>query len=96
MKPRRSKEERASALLPAYRQGNVLHNPVCCRSLESALLQFPKSRVWHVIDCVAHAAQAFEDGELYFTPGEQEDVEAEYAKLEAENSMPMLGNWRRI
>lgn len=91
LKPRRSKEERISALIPFYRQGQIYHNKACCAKLEGQLLSFPHSALWDVMDATAYLAEMMDIGGRFFlatfehkTP---EDVEAEYRSLLTEDDL---------
>jgi hypothetical protein len=92
-----SKAKRIAALVPYYRQGMIFHNKACCYALEEQLLSYPRPRKWDVMDCLAYIVQIMEIGEQYFYssdmegPKDEEETEAYFARLEAEDTAPLSG-----
>jgi len=86
VKPRQGKTgaKRSGGLVPLYRQGHVLHNPTACGRLEEYLLMWPRPKRWDAIDAVAGIIYVMDDGERFFTPQEDQevDIEAEYREID--------------
>jgi len=95
VKPRESKTgpRRSAGLIPLYRRGQIYHKSDVCGALERYLLMWPKPERWDVIDAVSSIIFVMEDGEVYFTPLEDE-LEAEEMELPEEEPAPV--GWQVI
>lgn len=91
----RGKIERIKSLIPYYNQKRITHNPDCCSRLEVQLTEFPKSKLWDLMDCFAYIVQLMEMGGRYFEGGEDYDnpQEDEYEGIVND---PYINNWRLI
>ena len=102
LKARDKKEKRISMLAPFYRQGLVFHNEANCGALEGQLMSFPRSKKFDIMDAFAYIVYMMEEGSRYFSSmysddEDPEQIEKEYAKLEAmyEPAFP-VEDWRII
>lgn len=95
-----AKTERVGALVPFYRQGQILHNPNCTKKLEAQLMSFPAAKNWDVMDALSYIVELLEKGERYMMPNEvqsmatKEEIEQEYRDLQKEYMDPPLTNFR--
>lgn len=65
LKPIRSKEDRARALVPWYKRGAVSHRKEACVGLEKALLSYPRCARWDVLDCLSNMISAMDEGDRF-------------------------------
>lgn len=80
------KAGRVYSLNSYYRNGLVFHNKANCGAFELQLLDYPKAKLWDIMDAVAYITQVMEENEMYFMPSmgveSGEDVEKEYKVLD--------------
>ena len=89
LKPREKKENRAKALIPFYRLGQIYHQKGRMTALEQQMFSFPRPRRWDCLDVAAYVVELLEIGSKYFQPPDMlEDsmskVEKEYEGLNNE------------
>lgn len=92
LKARRSKEERVASLVPYYRGGHIYHNSSCCLKLEQQLSNFPRSKLWDVMDCFAYVIEVMEMDSFYFEPYDDDGFDDELVYDELENE-PVISGW---
>jgi len=97
----KGKTKRIKSLAPFYRQGQILHNPSCCKVLEQQLMSFPFAKRWDVMDAAGYLPEMLEIGERYmYHNTEEEDsfetVEAEYMELDEDESLEVLEHFRVV
>lgn len=89
LKPRLKKEDRAKALIPFYRKGQVYHNGSCMSQLEQQELSFPRPRYWDILDCAAYVVALLDAGGRFLSGvdayASKEEVEKEFAEVEKED-----------
>jgi len=80
------KAGRVYSLNSYYRNGLVYHNKANCGAFELQLLDYPKAKLWDIMDAVAYITQVMEENEMYFMPSMEaesgEDVEKEFEVLD--------------
>jgi len=104
LKPIKSKEDRARALVPWYRRGAVAHRKEACVGLEKALLSFPRCARWDVLDCLANMISAMEEGDRFIGFGGADSFDgnvtkgelAALASLEKDTGPELGESWKRI
>ena len=80
------KAGRVYSLNSYYRNGLIYHNSANCGAYELQILDYPKAKLWDIMDAVAYITQVMEENEIYFMPSmeavEGNDIEKEYDVLD--------------
>jgi len=99
IKPIKSKEDRAKALIPWFKRGAVYFNKAVTSSLEQALLSFPRCKRWDALDCLSNVIDVLDEGYRFLGLKQEEsleDIEKEFAKLSIDCYEDLGDSWKRI